>query len=71
MVQMSRRQRDSSSEPIAIAGRAKRLRSLDEFDPPYWLGLFQAARDRRQRFCVLVMAVAVAGLVIGWFAVSL
>lgn len=63
--------RRTGAEPISIAGRPKRLRSLDEFEPPYWVGLFEAARGRGSRFWILVFAVAIVGSLIGWFAAPL
>lgn len=54
-----------SPEPISLTGKHKRLRSLNEFEPPYWLGLFRA-KDKQPRVNPVVPVIGLAiGLALG------
>ena len=48
-----------------MAGRSKRLKSLNEFTPPYWLGLFKLRTATRPRLFVPIVIGLVGGIALG------
>jgi len=55
--------------PIPLKGKSRRLKSLNEFEPPYWKGLFQPRRkDEVPNWLIVAIGLAV-GVTIGLFLV--
>ena len=52
-------------EPIPLTGRSRRLKSLSEFAPPYWLGVFKAQMDKRPSLLPAILAGLAIGVVLG------
>ena len=50
--------------PIELKAKAKRLRSLDEFEAPYWKGLFQPWRREAVPIGIIGVGFAI-GVAIG------
>lgn len=61
---MSRRK---PAEPIFLTDKRKRLKSLDEFEAPYWLGSFKVPIGQRSKLWPLLTLSVSMGAAIGWF----
>ena len=67
MAAKMRMRRGGLDKLVPLAGKKKRLRSLDEFEPPYWLGLFRLrAADEARLWPVILLGLGI-GAAIGWF----
>ena len=61
-----------SKPPIPLKGKSRRLKSLNEFEAPYWKGLFQPWRKAEVVIPLWIVAVVlVAGVGIGILIVLL
>jgi hypothetical protein len=56
-----------TKEPVPLEVKAKRLKSLDEFEPPYWLGLFQPGQVHWRFPAGATIIGLLIGLSLGWF----
>jgi hypothetical protein len=58
---------EPTDTPVPLAGKTKRLKSLSEFDPPYWKGLFKLS-EQNQRVPVVALFVGLTiGIVLGYY----
>ena len=58
-------------KPEPLAGKKKRLRSLDEFEPPYWVGLFRLRDAEEPRLWPVVLLGLGIGAAIGWLVLRM
>jgi hypothetical protein len=54
----------AKNSPISLADKRRRLKSLDEFDPPYWKGLLKLP-DRKPLSMALVALAFLVGVLTG------
>jgi hypothetical protein len=58
---------EPTDQPVPLTGKAKRLKSLNEFEPPYWKGLFQPGKHHHRETILAVLVGLIFGLVLGFY----
>ena len=58
--------RQRPPEPIPLTGKKRRLKFLNEFESPYWLGLFKLAGVERPPLWPIVLLGVAIGAALGW-----
>jgi hypothetical protein len=62
--------RNRIAKPVPLVGKKKRLRSLDEFEAPYWLGLFNPKDAGESRLWPIILFGIAIGVALGWLILS-
>jgi hypothetical protein len=58
---------EQTEQPVSLAGKAKRPKSLNEFESPYWLGVFQPGEHHHRVPVLAVLVGLMFGLVLGFY----